>query len=139
MTKLIIAVMDVPEWESTAIFLTWDDWGGFYDHAKPPRIDDMGLGLRVPALVISPYSKKGYIDHNTYSFDSYLKLIEDRFLGGARLDPKTMSRPDSRPFVREEYKIYDDITEAFDFEQEPRPPLILEPWPWPEPEPFEPF
>ncbi len=138
-TRLINAAMEGPEWESTAIFLTWDDWGGFYDHAKPPRIDDMGLGLRVPALVISPYSKKGYIDHNTYSFDSYLKLIEDRFLGGARLDPKTMSRPDSRPFVREEYKIYDDITEAFDFEQEPRPPLILEPWPWPEPEPFEPF
>ena len=138
-TKLINAVMEGPEWESTAIFLTWDDWGGFYDHVEPPRVDDMGLGLRVPALVISPYSKKGYIDHNTYSFDSYLKLIEDRFLGGARLDPKTMSRPDSRPFVREEYKIYDDITEAFDFEQEPRPPLILEPWPWPEEPTFESF
>jgi phospholipase C len=119
--------------------LTWDDWGGFYDHVEPPRVDDMGLGLRVPALVISPYSKRGYIDHNTYSFDSYLKLIEDRFLGGARLDPETMSRPDSRPFVREEYKIYGDITDAFDFSQEPRDPLILEPWPWPEEPAFESF
>jgi phospholipase C len=89
----------------------------------------------VPALVISPYAKAGYIDHNTYSFDSYLKLIEDRFLGGERLDPETLSRPDPRPVVREEDPIYGDITEAFDFEQEPREPLILEPWPWNEPEP----
>ena len=134
-TRLINAIMEGPAWERTAIFLTWDDWGGFYDHVEPPRIDQMGLGLRVPALVISPYAKQGYIDHNTYSFDSYLKLIEDRFLGGERLDPETLSRPDPRPVVREEDPIYGDITEAFDFDQEPRDPLILEPWPWDDPEP----
>jgi phospholipase C len=90
----------------------------------------MGLGLRVPSIVISPYAKQGYVDHNTYSFDSWLKLIEDRFMGGQRLDPETMSRPDSRPVVRENSKIYGDILDAFDFDQEPLEPLILEPWPW---------
>jgi phospholipase C len=134
-TRLINAAMESPAWERTAIFLVWDDWGGFYDHVEPPRVDDMGLGLRVPALVIGPYAKQAHIDKNLYSFDSYLKLIEDRFLEGERLDPKTLSRPDSRPVVREEYEIYGDITEAFDFDQEPRAPLILEPWPWDEPEP----
>jgi phospholipase C len=134
-TRLINAVMQGPDWDTTAIFLTWDDWGGFYDHVVPPRVDNMGLGLRVPALVISPYAKQGYIDSNTYSFDSYIKLIEDRFLGGERLDPKTMSRPDSRPTVRERLKIYGNLTDAFDFTQEPRDPLILEPWPWDDPEP----
>jgi phospholipase C len=133
-TRLINAIMEGPSWEDTAIFLAWDDWGGFYDHVEPPRIDKMGLGLRVPSIVISPYAKAGYIDHNTYSFDSWLKLIEDRFMGGQRLDPETMSRPDSRPVVREETKIYGDILDAFDFEQEPLEPLILDPWPWKEPE-----
>jgi phospholipase C len=133
-TRLINAIMEGPSWEDTAIFLAWDDWGGFYDHVEPPRIDKMGLGLRVPSIVISPYAKAGYIDHNTYSFDSWLKLIEDRFMDGQRLDPDTMSRPDSRPVVREESEIYDDILDAFDFEQEPREPLILDPWPWKDPE-----
>ncbi len=138
-TRAINAVMESPAWENSAIFLTWDDWGGFYDHAVPPRVDQLGLGLRVPALVISPYAKAGYIDSNTYSFDSYLALIEDRFLESERLDPDTLSRPDSRPFVREEYAIYGDITEAFDFEQAPREPLILEPWPFDDPEPWGSF
>jgi phospholipase C len=129
-TRLINAVMKGPAWERTAIFLTWDDWGGFYDHVLPPRVDDMGLGLRVPGLLISPYAKEGFIDSGLFSFDSYLKLIEDRFLEGERLDPETLSRPDSRPVVREEYPIYDDITTGFDFNQEPREPLILDPWPW---------
>jgi phospholipase C len=129
-TRLINAVMEGPAWERTAIFLTWDDWGGFYDHVLPPRVDDMGLGLRVPGLLISPYAKEGYIDSGLLSFDSYLNLIEDRFLEGERLDPETLSRPDSRPVVREEYPIYDDITTGFDFNQEPREPLILDPWPW---------
>jgi phospholipase C len=62
-TSLIDAVMNSPDWNSTAIFLTWDDWGGFYDHVRPPVVDANGYGLRVPALVISPYAKHGYIDH----------------------------------------------------------------------------
>jgi phospholipase C len=136
-TRLINAAMEGPDWDSTAIFLTWDDWGGFYDHVVPPRVDDMGLGLRVPGLVISPYAKAGYVDHTTVSFDSYLRLIEDRFLGGERLDPATMSRPDSRPTVRE--RSAGPLRNAFDFTQEPNPPLILDPWPWKGPEPFPSF
>jgi phospholipase C len=136
-TRLINAAMKGPEWDSTAIFLTWDDWGGFYDHVVPERLDRMGYGLRVPGLVISPWAKPGHIDHTTLSFDSYLKLIEDRFLGGERLDPKTMSRPDSRPTVRE--RLANPLRNAFDFTQDPLPPLVLDPWPWKEKEPYPSF
>jgi phospholipase C len=124
-TKVINAAMQGPDWGSTAIFLTWDDWGGFYDHVAPPRVDGNGYGIRVPGLVISPYARQGYIDHQTLSFDAYLKFIEDRFLGGQRLDPNTDGRPDSRPTVRENLPILGDLTEDFDFSQSPRPPLVL--------------
>ena len=86
-----------PDWDSTAIFLTWDDWGGFYDHVAPPRVDQNGYGIRVPAMVISPYAKRGYIDHQTLSFDAFNKFIEDDFLGGQRLDPRTDGRPGPAP------------------------------------------
>ena len=76
-------IMHGRDWKSTAIFLAWDDWGGFYDHVQPPTVDAQGYGLRVPGLVISPYAKKGYIDHQILSFDAYLKFIEDDFLHGA--------------------------------------------------------
>ena len=96
---------------------------------RPPLIDENGYGLRVPGLLISPYARQGYIDHQVLTFDAYLKLIEDRFLGGQRLDPATDGRPDSRTTVREEIAILGDLALAFDFEQEPRPPLILDPTP----------
>jgi phospholipase C len=124
-TAVINAIMQGPDWDSTAIFLTWDDWGGFYDHVAPPAIDEMGYGIRVPAMVISPYAKQGYIDHQQLSFDAYGKFIEDIFLDGERLDPETLSRPDSRPFVREEEPSMGDLMNAFDFTQPPREPLIL--------------
>jgi phospholipase C len=124
-TSLINAVMNGPEWDSTAIFLAWDDWGGFYDHVVPPKVDQNGYGLRVPALVISPYAKAGYIDHQTLSFDAYLKFIEDDFLHGQRLDPATDGRPDPRPTVRESVPILGDLTQDFDFTQPPRPPMLL--------------
>jgi phospholipase C len=124
-TRVINAAMEGPDWDSTAIFLTWDDWGGFYDHVRPPRIDDAGYGIRVPGLVISPYARKGYIDSQTLSFDAYLKFIEDRFLDGQRLDPRTDGRPDSRPTVREEIPILGDLRKDFDFSQDPLPPLVL--------------
>jgi phospholipase C len=124
-TSLINAAMEGPDWNSTAIFLTWDDWGGFYDHVVPPVVDQNGYGIRVPALVISPYAKKGYIDHQTLSFDAYLKFIEDDFLGSQRLDPATDARPDARPNVREMAPVLGDLREDFDFNQEPRPPVIL--------------
>lgn len=128
-TELINRIGQSSAWSSSAIFLTWDDWGGFYDHVLPPVVDENGYGLRVPSLLISPYAREGYIDHQTLSFDAYLKLIEDRFLGGQRLDPATDGRPDSRPSVREEADLLGDLVEGFDFQQEPRPPLILDPMP----------
>jgi phospholipase C len=124
-TGLINAIMQGPDWDSTAIFLTWDDWGGFYDHVVPPKVDENGYGLRVPALVISPYAKQGYIDHQTLSFDAYLKFIEDVFLKGQRIDPETDGRPDPRPNVRENASQLGDLLEDFDFSQSPRPPVVL--------------
>ncbi len=129
-TKLINAVMRSPAWERSAIFLTWDDWGGFYDHAVPPRVDQAGYGLRVPGMLISPWADRDLdVDHQTLSFDAYLKLIEDRFLGGQRLDGENEGRPDPRPTVREDLDILGDLARSFDFRQEPIPPLILDPWP----------
>lgn len=124
-TGLINAIMDSPDWDSTAIFLAWDDWGGFYDSVNPPHVDQNGYGLRVPGLVISPYAREGFIDHQTLSFDAYVKFIEDDFLDGQRLDPRTDGRPDPRPDVREDEPILGDLTADFDFNQSPRPPLIL--------------
>ncbi len=124
-TRLINAVMRSPEWDSTAIFLAWDDWGGFYDNVVPPRVDENGYGLRVPALVISAYAKRGFIDHQTLSFDAYDKFIEDDFLDGERLDPKTDGRPDPRPDVRENEAILGNLWKDFNFNQSPRRPVIL--------------
>ena len=76
-------------------------------------------------MVISPYAKPHYIDHQILSFDAYLKFVEDDFLGGARLNPKTDGRPDRRPDVREDVPILGDLTNVFDFNQKPLPPLIL--------------
>jgi phospholipase C len=66
-TSVVNAVMRSPDWRSTAIFLAWDDWGGFYDHVPPPRVDRNGFGLRVPAIVISPYARRGFIDRTSTS------------------------------------------------------------------------
>ena len=124
-TGLINAVMQGPDWKDCAIFLAWDDWGGFYDHEVPPVVDENGYGIRVPAMVISPYAKPHSIDHQILSFDAYLKFIEDDFLGGLRLNPKTDGRPDPRPTVREDVPILGDLTKDFDFKQKPLPSLIL--------------
>jgi phospholipase C len=124
-TTLINALMRSPCWSSTAVFVSWDDWGGFYDHVMPPEIDQNGYGLRVPGLMISPYSKTGYIDHQQLSHDAYLKFIEDDFLAGARLNPATDGRPDRRPSVREEAPGLGDLASEFDFNQSPRAPVLL--------------
>ena len=130
-TSIVNAVMQGPpqQWEHTAIFITWDDWGGFYDHVLPPVVDQAGYGLRVPGLVISPWVKPGLIDDQTLSFDAYLKLIEDRFLGGQRLDGRNQGWPDPRTTVREDLPILGDIRKEFDFSQDPIPPLVLNPDP----------
>jgi len=124
-TAVINAAMKSPDWKSTAIFLSWDDWGGFYDHVAPPRVDLNGYGLRVPGIVISPYAKSGFIDHQTLSSDAYLKFIEDDFLGGARLNPATDGRPDRRPDVRENKPILGNLVNDFNFSQPPRAPVLL--------------
>jgi hypothetical protein len=74
---------------------------------------------------VSPYAKKGYIDHQTLSFDAYDKFIEDDFLNGQRLDPATDGRPDPRPSVRETEKILGNLTDDFNFNQAPRQPMVL--------------
>jgi len=132
-TSLINAVMQGPDWSSSAIFLSWDDWGGFYDHVVPPAIDQNGYGLRVPGIVISPYARKGYIDHQLLSHDACVKFIEDDFLGGQRLDPKTDGRPDPRPDVREDAPQLGNLVSDFDFSQAPRPPIVLDARPAPGP------
>jgi phospholipase C len=142
-TSLINVIMESDYWQNTVIFLAWDDWGGFYDHVDPPIVDltggktpqPIGYGLRVPGLVISAYARAGTIDHQTMSFDAYLKFIEDIFLNGQRLDPSTDGRRDSRPTVRENVTFatlrsgqnipIGDLMGDFDFSQAPLPPLIL--------------
>jgi len=124
-TGVVNALMCSPDWNSTAIFLTWDDWGGFYDHVIPPKVDANGYGLRVPGLVISPYARRGYVDHQVLSFDAYAKFIEDDFLNSARLNPEHDGRPDPRPTVRDELPLLGNLESDFDFDQRPRPPLLL--------------
>ena len=124
-TGIVNAIMRSRAWPSTAIFLTWDDWGGFYDHVAPPVVDGNGYGFRVPSMVISPYARRGLVDHQMLSFDAFAKFIEDDFLGGQRLDPATDGRPDPRPTVRENVKGLGNLARDFDFSQKPRRPLIL--------------
>jgi len=117
------------KWANTVLIVNYDEWGGFYDHVVPPKIDGEGYGIRVPGLMISAYAKKGYIDHQVYSFDVYLKFIEDLFLGGQRLDPYTDGRWDPRPDVREDERALGDLMREFDFDRPPREPLILPQYP----------
>ncbi len=110
----INAVMEGPDWERTAIFVTWDDFGGLYDHVPPPQVDDMGFGPRVPLLVISPYARSGYIDDTTYEFSSFLSLMERLF----DIEPLTARDRNAN-----------DLFDSLDFTQEPLEPLILKPRP----------
>ena len=106
-TKVVNAVMEGPQWEDTAIFLTWDDYGGFYDHVPPPQVDDFGFGIRVPLLVISPYAKQGSVTSELGEFSSVLRFVEDNW----GLTQLTDRDRDATPLIS-----------AFDFTQEPRPP-----------------
>lgn len=128
-TSLINAIMESSVWSESVIFLAWDDWGGFYDHVPPPALDNQGLGMRVPGILISPWARGGYIDKQTLSFDSYNRFIEDLFLGQGRIDPATDGRPDPRPGVREASSMLGDVLVELDFDQAPGAPLILNPRP----------
>jgi len=106
------AIMQGADWPTTAIFLAWDDFGGFYDHVPPPVEDKFGLGPRVPLIIISPYAKTGYISHTQYEFASILRFIEDRF---------------GLPALTERDSSANGPEDSFDFTQSPRAPLVLQP------------
>ena len=106
----INAIMEGPDWNSTAIFLVWDEGGGFYDHVPPPTLDMFGLGPRVPMIIISPYAISGKISHTLYEFASVLKFIEERF------DLPNLTERDAEA---------NDLTDAFNFNQSPLSPFIL--------------
>jgi phospholipase C len=78
-TNVVNTIMNSSYWSSTAIFITWDDWGGWYDHAAPPQEDAYGLGPRVPLIVIAPYAKQGHISHQQGEFASFDKFIEENW------------------------------------------------------------
>jgi phospholipase C len=105
------AVMQGPDWDSTAIVIVWDDFGGFYDHVPPPQVDGYGLGVRVPALIISPFARPSYISHTQYEFSSVLKSIEEDF----NLAPLTKRDQNAN-----------DLYDSFNFTQPPIPPVILQ-------------
>lgn len=113
-TRLLNALMQSPYWKDSVVFLTWDDYGGFYDHVPPPLVDAYGYGPRVPTMVISPFAKHDYISHKTYDFTSMLKFIEERF-GLSHLTAR-----DGKA---------DPMFDAFDFDGPPNTPLIINPVP----------
>jgi phospholipase C len=110
--EVLNAIMQGPEWNSTVVFLTWDDFGGLYDHVPPPQVDRLGLGLRAPLLVISPFARRGYVSHTVYEQSSILKFIERRY----HLQSLTARDGEAT-----------DMMDSFDFSQSPQPPLILSP------------
>ncbi len=105
--EVMNALMASDAWKDTLVVMTWDDFGGFYDHVPPVRLDDIGLGIRVPAMIISPYARSGYVDHTMYEFSSVLRFIEDNW-GLTQL-----TRRD---------RIADGLGGALDFSQPPLPP-----------------
>jgi len=118
--SLVNAVMNGPEWNSSAIFITFDDWGGFYDHVDPAICgnraggDLTGCGFRVPLIVVSPYAKSGYISHNVTEFSSFVTTVEDYYglprLGGLARDSSS-----------------NDLFDAFNMSQAPTAPVLLSP------------
>jgi phospholipase C len=115
--SVVNAIGAGPDWNSTAIVVVWDDWGGWYDHVPPPQLDFRGLGIRVPCIIISPYARKGYISHTVYEFGSVLHFAEQAFnlpslgpnqLGGG---PNDLGYTDARGA---------SLADSFDFTQKPR-------------------
>jgi phospholipase C len=106
-TEVVNAIMASSLWKDTAVFITWDDYGGLYDHVPPPQVDRFGFGIRVPLLLISPYAKDGFVDHTLGEFSSVLRFIENNW-GLTQLTERDRAA--------------DDFTTAFDFTQAPRPP-----------------
>ena len=93
-------------WNSTAIFIAWDDWGGWYDHVNPPQVDKMGLGFRVPVLVVSPYARPGYVSHTVHESSGFLSYVEKLF---------------ALPNLGARDATADDFSDCFDYTQAPLP------------------
>ncbi len=108
--RTVNAIMQSPEWTHTAIFLTWDDFGGFYDHVPPPHLDVYVDGPRVPLIVISPYAQRGTVFHGTSDFTSVLRFMEELY---------------GLPSLTERDASANDLIGAFDFTQQPADPLVL--------------
>jgi phospholipase C len=108
--EMVDAIMKSPEWNSTVIFVSWDDFGGFYDHVPPPQLDAFGLGPRVPLLIISPFAKSGFIEHQQLEFASVVKFVEEVF---------------GLPFLTSRDASSNDMFDAFDFVDAPLPPDLL--------------
>ena len=109
--SVVNAIGESSYWNTSAIIVVWDDWGGWYDNLKPPQLDYRGLGFRVPCLIISPYAKIGYVDHTQYEFASILKFIEEVY-GTGSIGPASQGYTDQRAT---------SLDAAFDFNQAPRP------------------
>ena len=106
-SDLVDAVMTSEMWKHTAIFLTWDEWGGFYDPVMPPTVDHVGLGFRVPLLTISPYTRRGLIDTEQGEFSTPLRFISDNW---------------GLPYLTDRIARTHDMGHMFDFTAKPRPP-----------------
>ena len=111
-TNVVNGLMRSPSWKHTAIFVTWDEWGGFYDHVLPPVVDSIGLGFRVPMLVISPYAKKGYVDDARGEFSTPLKFISDNW---------------GLSYLTQRIRNTHNFEHVFDFHKKPRDPDPLAP------------
>lgn len=123
-TEVTNAVMRSGMWEHVAMFITWDEWGGFYDHVPPPTIDEVPLGFRAPLLVISPYAKRGYVDDAFGEFSSPLRFIADNW---------------GLPYLTSRIRRSHNFSHVFDFDRRPRSAHPLPPveasgsfWDWPE-------
>jgi phospholipase C len=107
---VVNAIGRSPYWSSTAIIVLWDDWGGWYDNVPPPQLDFVGLGIRVPCIIISPYAKRHYVSHTQYEFGSVVKFVEQAF-GLPPLGPQSFGYTDERA---------NSLLDSFDFTQKPR-------------------
>jgi len=107
---MLHTLMQSDAWESSALLITYDDWGGWYDHVPPPQVDERGYGFRVPALLVSPYARMGHIDHTLLDHTSILKFIEENW---------------GIPPLAERDAKANNITSAFDFSMTPRPPILV--------------
>jgi phospholipase C len=123
-TDIVNAIMRGPLWDDIAIFITWDEWGGLYDHVKPPEIDHVDLGFRVPMLVISPYARRGYVDDAVGEFSAPLRFIADNW---------------ELPYLTQRIRRSHNFEHVFDFDRRARPPAPLPKvratndfWDWPE-------